>query len=182
MIQCIITACCETVWKPKALMMGTCKLKLPEDIWFIKHIYSFPLLFSLLVKEFKKSQTQLDLFISCLTLALRMLFFHSALCPDSDVTPTPTQPLWLGVKYAGLKIFVYFIQTAREKNAVLGPGVAAYPLPRAISPVPEKVGGWTGDYPVCQTDYCILQFSFKQLNLVYKLKYGLYILPIQKCS
>ena len=105
--------------------------------------------------EFMETWTQLDplylfsLLVSVSLLPHLMLSFHSALCPDSDISPPqpPTTPSLrcLGVKYAGLKIFIHFIQTtAKKKKAVLGPGVAGI-----FSPGPflqflrtEKVWGW----------------------------------------
>lgn len=96
--------------------------------------------------EFMETWTQLDplylfpsLLVSVSLLPHLMLSFHSALCPDSDIAPLhPFPPLLqcLGVKYAGLKIFIHFIQTT-AKNAVLGPGVAGF-FPWAISLVPEN--------------------------------------------
>lgn len=76
-----------------------------------------------------------------------MLSFHSALCPDSDIAPLYPTPKCLGMKYAGLKIFIHFIQTTAKKrggkNAVLGPGVAGFfPLGHSSCFWEQKVWGW----------------------------------------
>jgi len=61
------------------------------------------------------------------------MLFRSALCPDNDVAPSPPSQC-LEVKYAGLKIFVYFNQTTakKKKNAVLGPEVAGFSFPLGL--------------------------------------------------
>ena len=67
-----------------------------------------------------------------------MLSFHSALCPDSNIAPPPLPSLQcLGVKYAGLKIFIHFIQTTAKKMLFLDQEWQAF-FPWAISLVPEN--------------------------------------------
>lgn len=70
-----------------------------------------------------------------------MLSFHSALCPDSDITPLPPPlplpPMSWSEICRSKNIHPLYPNNSKKKNPVLGPGVAGF-FPWAISPVPEN--------------------------------------------
>lgn len=119
-----------------------------QILTFTRHIYSFLFFFLLLIcllwNSWRLGHSWIPSISSCLCFSPAS---SNAVFPLGSLPRQRHHPSLqcLGVKYAGLKIFIHFIQTtAKKKNPVLGPGVAGF-----FSPGPllqflrtEKVWGW----------------------------------------